>query len=268
MRTQINIGSEQRPQEAFFGEPEEIWATSQLAAPTLNKVTDKVGNNEGGWYEDSETGERLYVKFYDNPDHARVEFVANAVYAKANVNVPKAELREVDGRLAIASREIPGVRAVSLDELKANHEVRDGFVVDAYLANWDVVGVNRRNIEEDKEGIMWRIDQGGSITFRALGQPRIFTPDDIPELHSMLNPDYPAGQVFAGITEAEMTDQAMRLVKNVSVQDIDDIVTDSGLSHEAAQVVRDGLVGRRNFLIRHFSLKEEYFESPETAPLS
>lgn len=238
-------------------------AAESLTDDTLHKVESQLGSNEGGWYERPSSGERFYIKFYENPDQAKVEFIANSIYAKLGIKAVKSEMIEVDGREAIASPEIPSPQPTYREDQKASQEVRDGFVADAFLANWDVVGLNYDNIVQGEDG-MYRVDNGGSIIFRAQGDPKEFSPHDIPELETMLNPNFTAGQVFEGITEQEMTEQAKTLVERLGVESIDAIIAESGLAGEAATKVREGLVGRREFLIQRFGLNQA--EAAEARP--
>lgn len=225
----------------------------ELTSETLRKVGSQLGSNEGGWYEHPSSNERFYLKFYENPDQAKVEFIANSIYAKLGIKTVKSELVEADGREAISSPEITGSQPTYREDQKASHDVRGGFVADAYLANWDVVGLNYDNIMQGEDG-MYRVDNGGSLIFRAQGGSKQFSPHDIPELHTMLNPDFTAGQVFEGITKQEMAEQARTLVEKLDVASIDAIIAESELTGEAAAIVREGLVGRRDFLIQHFNL--------------
>lgn len=226
-------------------------------ATTLKKISEQLGSNPGGWYENSETQERFYIKFYHNPDQARVEFIANAVYQKLGLAAVRSELFEMDGKLAIASAEIPGGERVTAQEMSESPEVRQGFVADAYLANWDVVGLVYDNIVRSQDGHFCRIDNGGSLVFRAQGGEKDFSPDNIPELTSMLNKNYPAGKVFGDMPEAELKEQAQQIIKKLTPQDIEQIISDSGVSGELAETIRAGLLGRREFLIKKFELVTE-----------
>ena len=57
----------------------------------------------------------------------------------------------------------------------AEHLSRN-FVADALFANWDIP-VSFKNVIMGKDGILYRIDNGGALRFRALGQLKINTPD-------------------------------------------------------------------------------------------
>lgn len=228
----------------------------QIGEATLTKVSEQLGSNRGGWYENKETAERHYVKFYENPDQARVEFVANAVYEKLGIHAVQSELFESDDQLAIASKEIPGAQGTNKEDQKTSPDVRQGFVADAYLANWDVVGLVHDNVVRGSDDHFYRIDNGGSLTFRAQGGAKDFSAESIPELETMVKPEYPAGQVFESLTEDEQKAQAKELVERLSEEDIDEIIEKSGLIGEQAETIRQGLKGRREFLMEHFDTKE------------
>ena len=131
----------------------------------LTKVSGQLGSNEGGWYE-KPNGERFYVKFYENPSQGQAEFVANAVYAKLGIKAVRSEIIQLDGREAIASPAVPEATPASREAQGGSEDVQKGFVADAFLANWDVVGLVYDNIVQGEDGF-YRIDNGGSLIFRA-----------------------------------------------------------------------------------------------------
>lgn len=232
----------------------------------LEKISEQLGSNEGGWYKDKESGKKYYIKFYKNPDQARVEFIANAIYEKLGINAVRSQLVEMNGKLAIASEAVPGAKDISLEKKKSSSGVRNGFVADAYLANWDVVGYVGDNIVQNKDGEMVRIDSGGALTFTGMGEAKEFPSDRVDELKNMLRPEYLGGQIFAGITEGEIRSQAQELVDKLKNEDIDGVLKEAGLSGDTLKKVRDGLKGRREFLIEHFNLAEATPSVEESKP--
>lgn len=231
----------------------------------LKKVSGKLGSNEGGWYE-KPTGERFYVKFYENPDQGRVEFVANAIYKKLGIKAVRSETIQIDGREAVASPAVSNARFARFESQRGSQDVQGGFVADAYLANWDVIGLDYDNIVEGEDGF-YRIDNGGSLIFRARGGDKTYSPDSIPELQSMLIRDYPAGKVFANITEEEIVKQARNLVDKITPNDIIAIVDESGLKGEIRNKTLAGLLGRRELLAKKYGEPEstaEGLDSVET----
>jgi len=220
----------------------------------LVKIGGQLGSTRGGWYEDGAKQEKFYVKFYEDSNQARVEYIANTIYSKLGINAVKSELKTVDGEEAIASPQIPGAKSVYKDYLEKNEDIRSGFVADAYLANWDVTGASYDNIIQDGGGKMYRVDNGGSLIFRARGGMKEYSPDQIPELQNMRNPEFPSGKIFGNISEKEMCQQAIKLVENLSEEDIDKIIAQSGCKAETAEIITAGLKGRREYLIKHFGI--------------
>ena len=161
----------------------------------------------------------------------------------------------MDGREAVASPAVPNAHNIGMEAQRASKDVRDGFVADAFLANWDVIGLVYDNIVESDDGF-YRIDNGGAMIFRAQGGPKEFSPDDIPELHSMLEHGS-AKKVFGGITESEIRAQARDLLDKLSPEDIERIVQKSGLEGRERERVLSGLLGRREFLARNYGDAEQ-----------
>ena len=221
----------------------------------MRKVSGQLGSNEGGWYEDEQSGDRFYVKFYENPSQGKVEYIANAIYAQLGIKTVHSELIQMDGREAVASPAVPNAHNIGMEAQRASKDVRDGFVADAFLANWDVIGLVYDNIVESDDGF-YRIDNGGAMIFRAQGGPKEFSPDDIPELHSMLEHGS-AKKVFGGITESEIRAQARDLLDKLSPEDIERIVQKSGLEGRERERVLSGLLGRREFRARNYGDTEQ-----------
>lgn len=245
-------------------EIDETQAEAQvLSEAVLEKISERLGSNPGGWYEHQETHEKYYVKYYDKPDRARVEFIANAIYAQLGVPAAKSELFETDdGRLAIAAKEIPGTEAASGEKMRASEDVRSGFLADAYLANWDVVGLVNDNIVQGADGRMHRIDNGGALVYRAQGGLKNFSGSEIPELQTMLNPEYSAGKVFSELSQEEMREQAQLLVNKIDDAFIDQLIDQAGLSGETAEQVREGLKGRLQVVKETFGVEKEAKANP------
>jgi hypothetical protein len=239
--------------------------TVALTGEVLEKISEQLGSNTGGWYEHKGTREKYYVKLYENPEQARIEFIANAIYKKLGIPAVESELFPMDGKLAIASKEVKGAKSMHLESMKGDSEIRNGFIADAYLANWDVVGLCYDNIVHGEDGKKIRVDNGGSIIFRAQGGTKDFTPDNIPELSNMLNPNFPAGKVFEAFSEDKLQIQARDLVESLSEADIDEIIKESGLDETTAKKVRDGLIGRRQYLVKRYGL-EDTQEIPKNGP--
>lgn len=125
------------------------------------------GSNEGAVYQDTETGVRWMVKF-QTEDMARNEVLAGRLYNLAGVEAPELHSIKIGGRHAVASRMVDGIAEVDAATLAKTPSVLEGFAVDAWLANWDVVGLSFDNTVL-LGGRALRIDVGGSLRYRAQG---------------------------------------------------------------------------------------------------
>lgn len=232
----------------------------------MTKISGRLGSNEGGWYE-RPSGERFYVKFYENPSQGQAEYVANAVYKKLGIKAVRSQIIELDGREAIASPAVPGAAPADVLSQKTSKDVQSGFVADAFLANWDVVGLVYDNIVQSDDGF-YRIDNGGSLIFRAQGGDKAYSPDSIPELETMRVPGRPTGEVFDNITEEEIGRQARELIDKLKPDDITAIVDESGLTGEDRDRILTGLLGRREYLVKTYGEPEPNIEEETLNPES
>ena len=164
-------------EEAARREQEE-WEALRLA---LARGTDTLGKALGG-----STGARLievngkkYVlKGGASEEHLVSEQAADEAYRAAGIRVPpQRTLIAPDGRRYKVAEFIPGQSlqdwwdAADVPARKAMRaKLMEGADVDAMLGNWDVFGLNGDNVLIDKDGNPWRIDNGGSLGFRATGK--------------------------------------------------------------------------------------------------
>ena len=143
------------------------------------------------------------------------EVAADAAYAIAGLGVPASKIvggyklaKYVEG--TVLGKMGPSMRAL------AHEEIRKGFVLDALLGNWDVIGADADNILIDKDGKVYRIDNGGSLEYRAQGAKKTSEQwgDTVPDIDSMrdssINPQ--AAKVFKGITNDQIGKQVQELV--------------------------------------------------------
>jgi len=130
--------------------------------------------------------------------------------------VPRARLVERDGTTFKIAEFVDGtlLRDLSGKKLTAAHaELRKHFASDALLGSWDVIGLGDDNIIVDKAGKVWRIDNGGSLLFRAQGAPKPLG-NFLDELWTMrdANIGRSAAEVFDGIDYADIAEQLSGIV--------------------------------------------------------
>jgi SPP1 gp7 family putative phage head morphogenesis protein len=193
-------------------------ATPTDGWPDLAKLKDvrALGGTTGAKLVQSPDGAQYVRKQGNSAAHLREEFAADQLYRALGVPTPASKLYEsgkspvklsafLQGKtLAQALREAaPAERAALLAE------ARKHFVADALLANYDAAGAELDNMLVDRDGKIWRIDNGGSLRFRAQGASKQNFGGKVTELETMRDPKInpAAAQVFGGITDAELRDQ-------------------------------------------------------------
>lgn len=181
----------------------------------LTQTGPQGGSNLGGEFTDLDTGVRWYVKYPDAEDALRNEALANALYRLAGVEVPEVRLIQFRGRTAIASRIVDGLR-IDRNALTSGRVagVQDHFTVDAWLANWNVIGPDYANTKL-AGGRGMRLDPGGALRYRAQGGMKgAAFGDQVLELESMRSAgtNSHAASVFRHATDADMLDGARRVL--------------------------------------------------------
>ena len=148
--------------------PEAVPVLTEAAA-LHKRIGDKPGGSiRGGIYKGKDGVDRI-VKFYDDPAQAYGEAAANRIYDRLGLAVPESVLvRMKDGKLALATTKISIKGQLGLEPTKAQaKQVLKGFVADVLTGNWDAVGQSGDNIVIGPRGKLFRIDQGGTLLFRA-----------------------------------------------------------------------------------------------------
>lgn len=162
------------------------------------------GSNPGGKFKDA-NGVEWYCKFPGDDDVAKSEVLAAKLYAALGIAGQDAKLVTKGGKIGIASRWVD-VKKASAAELAKTPGVQAGFGADAWLGNWDVVGMANDNLQVGANGKAVRVDAGGSLTYRAQGKKKAFgaTVIEIDSLRdASINPQ--AAAVFGGMTQADIT---------------------------------------------------------------
>lgn len=205
------------------------------------------GSNPGGKFKD-ENGVEWYCKFPADEDTAKAEVLAAKLYSLAGVTGQDAKLITKNGKLGIASKWTDVTKA-SPEKLAKTDGVLSGFAVDAWLGNWDVVGLGYDNLQVGADGKAVRVDAGGSLMYRAQGGKKAFG-DTVPELDSLKDPaiNPQAAKVFGGMSEADLLASVAKVV-NLSDTSIMAAVMTSGYgSYEDRQKLAATLIARKKFL--------------------
>ncbi|WNL63667.1 ADP-ribosyltransferase [Aeromonas phage ST4] len=209
------------------------------------------GSNPGGKFKDQD-GVEWYCKFPADQDTAKAEVLAAKLYTALGLNAQDAKLVTKDGKVGIASR-WQEVKKVTPQELAKTPGVLAGFAADAWLANWDVVGLGFDNLQVDEKGNAMRVDAGGSLMYRAQGGKKAFG-DTVTELDSLrdkkLNPQ--AAAVFGGMSQADITASVAK-VAQISDAQIRILVNSHGPGTKAERkALADTLIARKNDLLAKY----------------
>jgi hypothetical protein len=135
------------------------------------------------------------------------------------------------------------------------------FPVDAWLNNWDSVGLVYDNmvVADDTElgsgKRVFRIDAGGSLLFRAQGGDKAL-PEDVQVIDSLRNPDVnqQAATVYGDLTDDNIRGALQRMLFGTDDETIDSLV-DAAFPDDAetSNLLKERLKSRREYLIERFN---------------
>ena len=217
---------------------------------------------DGKFMKDA-SGTEWYVKKQKSVAQLRTEYLANLLYREVGINVPDTKLVTWGGEPAIAVKKVAIAVPPSPDVLRDAADVKRGFTADAWLANWDAVGTGYSNMLPGLHGEVVRVDHGGSMAFRAQGQPKKFDGGLPGELDSLRNPslNQNASQVFAKVTTDDVVEGVTTIGKVPSTR-IDALVAQAGFTGAAKDNLTGALVSRRNAMVEHFIIKSRPLMPP------
>jgi DNA polymerase III epsilon subunit-like protein/predicted DNA-binding transcriptional regulator YafY len=258
-----------------YGQPTEAEAPEVVEAPEAptqgtapreygdvsdwKRVAGQAGSNQGGVYEDSE-GNRYYVKTARSQDHADVETLGSALYRELGISATDVGLGTRDGALQIISPMIPNATS-GMDDYINDPEflgkLHEGFAIDAWLSNYDVIGMVYDNVVADGDGNPIRVDQGGVLVWRARGSRKEWFGPEVAELDSMRDPGMnpTASDVFGSMTAADIKKSGEKLL-NITPSRIDEIVDSIVNSPKENELLKDMLKRRRQSILDQLGIKD------------
>ena len=194
-------------------------------------------------------------------NHARNQFLAANLYNFVDTAVQQTDLVEIDSDkmpgasgVGVKTEHAPGATSL-IDAMKMNSKtkklVNESFAIDAWLGNWDAVGIGYENITVDKFGTPKRTNVGGSLLYRANGQPKgAAFGDKVTEIDTLRNPHMNAAsaKIFADVTDDDIR-AGVAKIEGLSPATIDFIVEQSGFTGDEAASLKSRLKARRQDLI-------------------
>lgn len=233
-----------------FSKPQPKWDDSHTV-----KTVSYAGGSNGAMIGEDETGQKWFVKTYrGDQDRVATELLANAIYRKLGVPVAEAGQLSFDKKPALAYPLLdgePGGFKSGLRVDQPNRKLGKDFMVDALLGNWDVIGLEHDNllwpegtkeVTPDTQPI--RLDQGGTLQFRAMGGKKDFGP--VPsEVWTMASAK--GGQAFGtmALSAAGKRRGAKKIAKVLTPTVIDELVDQAPFkSKKMRNEVREALKAR------------------------
>lgn len=234
--TQEKINSIQTTLAKTASKKKRVPAKTVYDASEFEQIGPQGGSNPGGLFEHKMTGEKWYIKYPSNPNQARSEALAAELYNRGGVTAPQVLLVKDGNKLGVMSKFVEGLQRNPAKLKKGNlKSLHEGFAFDAWLANWDVVGLDFDNMLI-KNGRVYRIDTGGALQYRAQGALKPDFGPNVTEFDSLRNPSTGAGRIFQNISKEDIIKSTGRLEK-ISDQKIRNSVKRFGLPRSLADTL-------------------------------
>lgn len=238
---------DQQRQEYNLNIPVDIWDY------TLQTDGQK-GSNPGAEFTiPSKDGpEKYYVKYVDREqlDHLWSEQLADNLYKVLEIPVPETKIVRVNNAFGHASKLLP------IEETFERPGLKDGFIADSLLGNWDAVFNQNNNLVSN--GKTYRIDNGGALQFRARGQRKedVFFGEVVREVEVGTDRQrlgLGMRQEYPELTDEDIKIQVASLQEKLTDTEIDQQVNLVRLPASEREHLARVLKERKNYIIERFS---------------
>lgn len=246
--------------------PTPVFVDGILSMDGWEQTGGQGGSNPGGKFKDP-SGQEWYCKFPDDADTAKSEVLAAKLYALAGLSGQDAQLITKGGKVGIASKWVNITKASSADALAKVPGALDGFAVDAWLGNWDVVGMSLDNLQIGPDGKAHRGDAGGSLEYRAQGAKKPFGAkvEEIDTLRDAAKNPH-AAALFSKIKEADIVASVAK-VAAISDVAIRAMVNEYGPGTAAEKAkLAETLIARKQDLIKKYPKAAKAKKKPVFKP--
>ena len=143
----------------------------ELQYEKMKQKPGPLGSNPGGWHTDPQ-GQDWYIKWGMGPERTSNELLAAKLYELAGVKIPELRAIKTPYGPGLASKIIPGLVS-DKNAVRGHADALAGFAADAWLANWDVAGLEFDNLlHHPGKNEAYRVDTGGALEWRAMGAPK------------------------------------------------------------------------------------------------
>lgn len=232
--------------------------------PQMDSTFTKHAPYKKGGIFKNKYGDEYKITPTQSVSHARNELLASKLYAYAAIGTDHVELLQTDpdklhspSGVGVKTSYKPSELGV-VDAMKSIPHtkimVNENFAFDAWLGNWDVVGLGYENLTVAKNGVVRRTNLGGSLLYRANGEPKgAAFGDTVNEIDSLrdphLNPS--AAKVFADVTDEDIR-KGVAKIEKITPDDIDYLVSKAGFTGKEADLLSSKLQARRADLISKY----------------
>ncbi|MBP7548663.1 MAG: NUDIX domain-containing protein [Gemmatimonadaceae bacterium] len=250
-------------------------AVGPFVLKDLTKVGPKPGgSSQGGMYEDA-NGQKWIVKSYPTAGMAQNEVLAANLYAACGLPVPEMRLVDLGGQyhggMGVASKVIDEPLAkIDLKNKAQMSAAQAGFAAHAALANWDTVGMSFDNLMiGTKTGKAYMVDPGGSLEFRAMGEPKgeAFG-TKVGEITTLRDPkkNAQAAAVF-GAMDADALAKSAQVIKPLLEGDTIAKLVDAYADHKGPQA-KDALAAKLRLRVKDAIKTLEGMAAGKPAPVA
>ncbi len=225
--TRLRAESSIEPVRISIGEDTSDWL----------KFTDsQMGSQDAFWAKSEQSGELFYIKYAQDltkEDHVESEILASKLYNLAGIDTPDVTPILINGKIkGLASRYIPNLKDVV--SAKSLHE---GFAPDVWLGNWDALEYGNTFINK---GRLCKLDNGGALRYRAMGELKPEFGDKPDEIFTFLNGKNFTTQItYESMTQSDLI-KSFEKVCNISDEAVLSLVFDKNLAHV--------LINRKNYM--------------------
>jgi hypothetical protein len=202
------------------------------------------GGSTGATVMQGDDGKKYLLKTYGgDEDRVATELLANALYRAMGAKVAEAGTKTVNGKKALAYPLLDGApKPINAP----SWEIGQHYMTDALAANWDFIGLTDDNILWGPDGKPFRVDQGGTLQYRAMGEKKPF--GDVPaEVWTMLDKGQGKGKVL--VTKNDAKAQAAQIRDVLTDSKIDKLVNAAPFASTAMRdEVRNALKDRTGWM--------------------
>lgn len=229
--------------------PVEIWDYSL-------KSGEQLGSNPGGEFTvpTREGPVKFYVKFgRGETDHLWSEQLADNMYRELGIPVPETQIVKVEGSYGHASRLMTGSQPNTEDFSRL---LKDGFLADCLLANWDIAAKTDNVLRSQSDGLLYRLDNGGALLFRAQGERKPTFGAIVTELESMKN-------AYGEISREDLEAQLANLREKFTDEVIDRLVDSVRLKTADRDELKKTLKERRDYILANYEVSRREMSIPQ-----